>query len=83
MSDRRRQTANTAGRDAFREIHQRLDRIERQQRSLQTGLVSNGVVQLIGNGAIKMTVVKTGVEDGRQVIFENVVTGSTAVLDLP
>lgn len=83
MSDRRRPSQQTAGRDMLRDINQRIDRLERQQASLQRGQVSNGVVQLIGNGAVKITVAKSGVEEGRIVTFENTLTGSTVTIDLP
>lgn len=83
MSDRRQSTQRTAGRDKFRDVDQRLQRIETHIRSLQTGRASAGQVQLLDNGNVSMTVVLIGTGPGRQVIFKNLLTGSTSILSLP
>jgi hypothetical protein len=68
MSDRRRPTSNTAGRDYLRALEDRVRRLETH----------------IGNGAVEIVVAKTGEDgEGRTITWRNTASGSESVIDLP
>jgi len=84
MSDRRTSDSDNIARDWMRRVEDRLDRLENGGAiagvvSFDTGIELGGELTL---GGVRIDITDTG-GGSREVVFTNLVTGSTSTIPLP